>query len=62
MWDTYLKIIIKERNLNGFVEEEVIISEELEKPNEDVKKLKELDPDGSAPIFMPQISAVYISL
>lgn len=32
--------IIKERNLNGFVEEEVIISEELEKPNEDVKKLK----------------------
>ncbi len=29
---------------------------------EDVKKLKELNPDGSAPIFMPQIMAIYISL
>ena len=29
---------------------------------EDVKKLKELNPDGSAPIFMPQTTAVYISL
>lgn len=29
---------------------------------EDVKKLKELNPDGSAPIFMPQIAGVYLNL
>lgn len=29
---------------------------------EDAKKLKELNPDGSAPIFTPQKMAKYISL